>query len=34
MLQVAPWLMSQGVQLICLGTGTPDLEVGRRGGGG
>lgn len=30
MLQVAPWLMSQGVQLICLGTGTPDLEAGLR----
>ncbi|GBF98815.1 soluble starch synthase chloroplastic [Raphidocelis subcapitata] len=29
-LQVAPWLMSQGVQLICLGTGTPDLESGLR----
>lgn len=26
--QVAPWLMSEGVQLVCLGTGTPDLEVG------
>jgi len=24
--------MSQGVQLVCLGTGTPDLEV--RGWGG
>ncbi|KAI8464053.1 MAG: hypothetical protein J3K34DRAFT_441759 [Monoraphidium minutum] len=29
-LQAAPWLMSQGVQLVCLGTGTPDLEAGLR----
>jgi hypothetical protein len=26
-LQAAPWLMSQGVQLVCLGTGSTDLEV-------
>lgn len=26
-LQAAPWMMSQGVQLVCLGTGTSDLEV-------
>ena len=29
-LQAAPWMMAQGVQLVCLGTGTSDLEV--RGG--
>jgi hypothetical protein len=34
LLQAAPWLMSQGVQLVCLGTGTPDLEVGWGGGAG
>jgi glycosyltransferase involved in cell wall biosynthesis len=34
LLQVAPWLMSQGVQLVCLGTGTPDLEVRRGEGSG
>jgi glycogen synthase len=27
LLQAAPWMMSQGVQLVCLGTGTTDLEV-------
>lgn len=26
-MQAAPWLMSQGVQLVCLGTGSTDLEV-------
>lgn len=25
--QAAPWMMSQGVQLVCLGTGSTDLEV-------
>jgi starch synthase len=29
-LQAAPWMMSQGVQLVCLGTGSPDLENGLR----
>ncbi|KAF8061313.1 SS1 [Scenedesmus sp. PABB004] len=29
-LQAAPWMMSQGVQLVCLGTGTTDLENGLR----
>eukprot|EP00879_Flechtneria_rotunda_P017220 GHRR01018041.1.p1 GENE.GHRR01018041.1~~GHRR01018041.1.p1 ORF type:complete len:421 (+),score=103.09 GHRR01018041.1:241-1503(+) len=29
-LQAAPWLMSQGVQLVCLGTGSADLENGLR----
>jgi hypothetical protein len=28
LLQAAPWMMSQGVQLVCLGTGSTDLEVG------
>jgi glycosyltransferase involved in cell wall biosynthesis len=35
-MQTAPWMMEQGVQLVCLGTGSPDLEVrgcGRSGGG-
>jgi glycogen synthase len=27
--QAAPWMMSQGVQLVCLGTGSTDLEVRR-----
>ncbi len=26
-LQAAPWMMDQGVQLVCLGTGDPALEV-------
>jgi starch synthase len=30
MLQAAPWMMSQGVQLVCLGTGASDLESGLR----
>jgi len=29
-LQAAPWMMSQGVQLVCLGTGSQDLEDGLR----
>ena len=29
-LQAAPWLMAQGCQLVCLGTGAPDLEAGLR----
>ena len=32
-LQAAPWMMSQGVQLVCLGTGSQDLEVRGEGGG-
>jgi glycogen synthase len=26
----APWLMQQGVQLVCLGSGSPALEDGLR----
>lgn len=26
-LGVAPWLLTQDVQLVCLGTGDPSLEV-------
>ena len=26
-LGVAPWLLAQDVQLVCLGTGDPSLEV-------
>jgi starch synthase len=29
-LQAAPWIMQQGCQLVCLGSGTPDLEGGLR----
>lgn len=28
-LQAAPWMIEQGVQLVCLGTGDPALEVPR-----
>lgn len=30
LLSAAPWMMEQGVQLVCLGTGNKDLEVGGR----
>eukprot|EP00803_Ostreobium_quekettii_P008010 evm.model.scf_397.12 EVM.evm.TU.scf_397.12 scf_397:88005-91260(-) len=30
LLQAAPWIMSQGVQLVCLGMGDPALENGLR----
>lgn len=26
-LQAAPWILQQGVQLVCLGSGDPNLEV-------
>ncbi len=26
-LGIAPWLLAQDVQLVCLGTGDPSLEV-------
>jgi starch synthase len=32
-MQAAPWMMAQGVQLVCLGTGSPDLEVRGQGVG-
>ena len=28
-LGVAPWLLAQDVQLVCLGTGDPSLEVNK-----
>ncbi len=30
MLGAAPWLLQQGVQLVCLGTGSANLEDGLR----
>lgn len=29
-LEAAPWILQQGVQLVCLGTGDPSLEVGKK----